>query len=562
MNFTPLDSSRQRASFQIKIFEVRSGQVRSGQVRSGQVRSGHDLKREVANLRRTEEEWKTRHKPETKEVGVQTEVKHGPPYCHAETAEVSTQTGQVTKNQVSNAKTYEEYASIASEKWEDSCFTATEIVEGNPLQATRDTDLSLWVTKDDEMENGLQKMYKERFPELSDLKGEKVAYIKISTTYGNTTQNTSSDRYITRMEAEKEEREYHENLKQLCFIMIREGRAKVAIPKPDMGGLTRFRRMAECVFGRHGLKVIIYVSRKRKGNETDKQEQEKEKPPERPPRRRNNALIVSDESCGYSQLLKKIKDRVIEEGNQKAVRTMRKTREGSLLIEIEKGEGNVASIEKIVEIEAAGAKTRKLDPSGTTTLHIRGMDELTTAEDLEKALRNLTDLKGTHLTVGKLRPAYGGTQVATLRVSKEMARKMLQTKNVKVGLNSCSIRERVDIRMCYKCWGYDHHASECREEDKKNQCRKCGEEGHHSGECKNDAYCIKCNRAGHAAGSTQCKAFKDALKKRQMEAKKTDDRKTQGGTHDRDRRTSNVEGANDPFPKNEEVAGISGARQE
>jgi hypothetical protein len=49
--------------------------------------------------------------------------------------------------------------------------------------------------------------------------------------------------------------------------------------------------------------------------------------------------------------------------------------------------GNVASIEKIVEIEAAGAKTRKLDPSGTTTLHIRGMDELTTADELEKAFQ-------------------------------------------------------------------------------------------------------------------------------------------------------------------------------
>jgi hypothetical protein len=192
----------------------------------------------------------------------------------------------------------------------NSCFTATEIVEGNPLQAARDTDLSLWVMKDDEMENGLQKMHKVRFPELYDLKGEKVAYIKISTTYGNITQNTSSDRYeyITRMEAEKKEREYHEDLEQLCSIMIQEGRAKVAIPKPDMGGLTRFRRMAECVFGRHGLKIIIYVPRKRKGNEEGKQEQGKEKPTERPPRRRNNALIVSDESCDYSQLFKKMKE--------------------------------------------------------------------------------------------------------------------------------------------------------------------------------------------------------------------------------------------------------------
>jgi hypothetical protein len=90
---------------------------------------------------------------------------------------------------------------------------------------------------------------------------------------------------------------------------------------------------------------------------------------------------------------------------------------------------------------------------------------------------------------------------------------MLQMKYVKVALNSCSIRERIDINMYYKCWGYDHHANECKEADKKKQCRKCGEKGHHSGESKNDAYCIKCNRVKHAAGSAQCMAFKDALRK-------------------------------------------------
>lgn len=68
-------------------------------------------------------------------------------------------------------------------------------------------------------------------------------------------------------------------------------------------------------------------------------------------------------------------------------------------------------------------------------------------------------------------------------------------KYVKVALSSCSIRERIDINMYYKCWGYDHHANECKEVDKKKQCRKCGEEGHHSGESKNDAYCIKWHSA-------------------------------------------------------------------
>jgi ribosomal protein L32E len=80
---------------------------------------------------------------------------------------------------------------------------------------------------------------------------------------------------------------------------------------------------------------------------------------------------------------------------------MRKTRDGSLLIEIEKREGNVGSIEKIVKTEAAGYKTKKLDPSGMTVFHIRGMDELTTVDELEKALKDVTDQKETHLTSEK-----------------------------------------------------------------------------------------------------------------------------------------------------------------
>jgi hypothetical protein len=50
-------------------------------------------------------------------------------------------------------------------------------------------------------------------------------------------------------------------------------------------------------------------------------------------------------------------------------------------------------------------------------------------------------------------------------------------KYVKVALNSCSIRERIDINMYYKCWGYDHHANECKEADKKKTMPKVWRKG-------------------------------------------------------------------------------------
>jgi hypothetical protein len=73
---------------------------------------------------------------------------------------------------------------------------------------------------------------------------------------------------------------------------------------------------------------------------------------------------------------------------------MRNTRDGSLLIEMEKRE-------KERQNQAAGPKTKKLDPSGMTVFHIRGMDELTTVDELEKALKDVTDQKETHLTSEK-----------------------------------------------------------------------------------------------------------------------------------------------------------------
>jgi hypothetical protein len=246
----------------------------------------------------------------------------------------------------------EEYASIVAEKWEDQCYTVTEIVEGNPLQAARDTDLTVWVKKSDDMEKGLPRMFKERYPELAELEGDRVASIEISVRYGDK-EKCTSERVITRMVAEMEERDYFNDLHQLRLAMVRKGRKKVAIPKPDIGGLQRFRRMVECIFGPHGLEEI-YVPRKLERSKPENKQTYKTA--EEKARNKNTVLIVNEGNTEYSQLLKKIKDGVIKQGSQKAVKTLRKTKDGSLLIEVEKGEENVKCLEKIIEIETTNGK--------------------------------------------------------------------------------------------------------------------------------------------------------------------------------------------------------------
>jgi hypothetical protein len=179
-------------------------------------------------------------------------------------------------------------------------------------------------------------------------------------------------------------------------------------------------------------------------------------------RNKNTVLIVNEGNTEYSQLLKNIKDGVIKQGSQKPVKTQRKTKDGSLLIEVEKSEENVKCLEKIIEIETTNGKVKKLGPAGMVVLHIKRMDELTTEKDVEKALSEETGNKLVeHMTVGKLRPSYGGTQAVTVRVRKELALQLLSKRSVKIGLNSCTIQERIDVEICYKCWGYNHKAKDC-----------------------------------------------------------------------------------------------------
>jgi hypothetical protein len=150
----------------------------------------------------------------------------------------------------------------------------------------------------------------------------------------------------------------------------------------------------------------------------------------------------------------------------------------------------------------------------------------------------------------------------------DVAARMLQLSHVKIGLVQCRIRERVDVKKCYRCWMPGHLRKECHGPERKGLCTKRGEEGHQSKDCQGEAYCTVCNREGHSAMGSQCpkyrKAMQQAVRKAAKESatqKETEERKV-GWENYSDRKSQLKAQEKSDLQKNEEEAGTSDARQE
>lgn len=77
----------------------------------------------------------------------------------------------------------------------------------------------------------------------------------------------------------------------------------------------------------------------------------------------------------------------------------------------------------------------------------------------------------------------------------------------------CRLEKRLRVPRCTKCWSYDHRTDNCTGPERRENCYRCGKESHSSNECTNEEACPLCEETGHRAGTSQCLAFKAALKR-------------------------------------------------
>lgn len=187
---------------------------------------------------------------------------------------------------------------------------------------------------------------------------------------------------------------------------------------------------------------------------------------------------------------------------------------------------NAEQIKALAEINLGENYEIKVPEKIRPKLKIVGMseklDELSIVNNIKKQNAYIinSEIKVLHVNDnGK----YRGIS-AIIEIDNENFGKMMIEKKVNIGWDRCYVYEYVNVRICYKCCGYNHIAQKCTRE---KACKKCG--GNHDiKECNEDiTKCINCASVNsklnlkfdtnHQAGSSECKVYQ---RKMDIERKK------------------------------------------
>lgn len=170
--------------------------------------------------------------------------------------------------------------------------------------------------------------------------------------------------------------------------------------------------------------------------------------------------------------------------------------------------------------------TVKITESNTVKVKLIGMSDKLSEDEMLKTMREQneflmnSEIKIKTIFENKKHNDFG----AILEMDNESYNKILTGEKIKIGWCRCRVFECVDVRRCYKCCGYNHRSSQCKN---RLSCLKCGGE-HLMKDCSARNYvCVNCKIAVeklnvkldifHPAYSFACPVYK---RKIQIEKKK------------------------------------------
>lgn len=115
-----------------------------------------------------------------------------------------------------------------------------------------------------------------------------------------------------------------------------------------------------------------------------------------------------------------------------------------------------------------------------------------------------------HIFQAKKNQRFG----AKLEVDPSTFKKLIEAEKICIGWNVCAVQEDLNIRRCFKCWGFDHVASKC---VANIRCPKCGD-SHSQDTCDSTSEkCAVCSDAvakfhlkidtNHTIFSTSCSSL-------------------------------------------------------
>lgn len=453
--------------------------------------------KELADLQSKQEE----NGRDTREAGTQTEESERP-------RKEKNWRGQITGEEVRNIHTYEQLVDLSKYTWPDDIGKNVKIRVGNPLHnQENEYSVVLVDTQDREMNKSIQRMYKDRYAELATLNKD-FNEIKNTIITNTEEKETRKIKQIIKIVFQDYKQDLYNKLKHLINVLQNREIKTVTMhtvgPDGDM-----FIKMLRALSHDVDIGIDLYVPRQPGTAGID----EEKFPTLRAKPRDTHAIVVQRGNKNFNQLLGEVKTALNHKENNN-IRSIRSTKEGDLVMVLEKDTEKTKATQKIL---SEAIKENKLRTIGDRTirhktLHIRGLDAVTTMTEIADAIQQVIGRENTgEVKLGNIRPGRDNTQTISIIAEEGIARVLIQKKTIQIGLVKCPIEERVDVVQCRRCWSFGHLASKCTEVNRASACFKCGKEGHCVTECQNEEYCPICNKQGHRVGRNNCTAFRKAL---------------------------------------------------
>lgn len=267
------------------------------------------------------------------------------------------------------------------------------------------------------------------------------------------------------------------------------------------------RRIAESA-------TVISTDSKKTDNQPAKESTKKRRMRSKPSRLKEKpqAIIIKPQGGhSYADVLRSMRENLKPESTDVSVKSIRKTKTGALLVEMEKGGKREEFCAAIKNTLQETAVVRDLKP--LVTVEFQDLDSLTTEEEVTAAVKRETNAVSDDIRVRLTAVNNREQKRAFVSLPVPEAKVLLKLNKIKVSLMNCRIRYRENAKRCYRCFGSGHTQFECKGPDRKGlgMCIKCGEVGHKMRECTNRTKCCICSGSSsgstdHLPGSKNCKA--------------------------------------------------------
>jgi len=151
---------------------------------------------------------------------------------------------------------------------------------------------------------------------------------------------------------------------------------------------------------------------------------------------RSETIIVRPSGTStYADMAKKLKESIDVDTINVSVRSMKRSRKGELILQLEKSpmQEEAAGRLKDAAAKALGSEAVVEHSPNTTLVEIRDLDSITTEEEVLRAVANITCTP----RVLRLVPTYGGNMMATVKMRSRDITTLLSAVRLVIGLVRC-----------------------------------------------------------------------------------------------------------------------------